>query len=198
MIPLRQGPSPGGCEPRPSPEPSNIDNTRIRALDYTLRGARSAPRRIQENAMRSFAMGLFCATALITSAPAQTLTIGVRGGPDSIDPALHRDRHARRGAEARVRYAGLVGRRTGARAPSRRELEADQRHDLGIQAAPRREVPRWIRLHRGRCQVLDRAHPRRRGSQSDHHLCPAGEGNQDRRPAHVAHRDGWCCAQPAQ
>ncbi len=36
--------------------------------------------------MRSFVMGLFCATALITSASAQTLTIGVRGGPDSIDP----------------------------------------------------------------------------------------------------------------
>jgi len=36
--------------------------------------------------MRSFVMGLFCATALVTSASAQTLTIGVRGGPDSIDP----------------------------------------------------------------------------------------------------------------
>ena len=36
--------------------------------------------------MRSFVMGLFCATALVASAVAQTLTIGVRGGPDSIDP----------------------------------------------------------------------------------------------------------------
>ena len=36
--------------------------------------------------MRSFVIGLLCATALITSASAQTLTIGVRGGPDSIDP----------------------------------------------------------------------------------------------------------------
>ena len=36
--------------------------------------------------MRSFVVGLFCATALATSASAQTLTIGVRGGPDSIDP----------------------------------------------------------------------------------------------------------------
>jgi peptide/nickel transport system substrate-binding protein len=30
--------------------------------------------------------GVLCATALLTSAVAQTLTIGVRGGPDSIDP----------------------------------------------------------------------------------------------------------------
>ena len=36
--------------------------------------------------MRSIVMGLFCATALVASAAAQTLTIGVRGGPDSIDP----------------------------------------------------------------------------------------------------------------
>ena len=36
--------------------------------------------------MRSLVMGLSCAIALVTSATAQTLTIGVRGGPDSIDP----------------------------------------------------------------------------------------------------------------
>ena len=36
--------------------------------------------------MRSFFTGLLCATAMATSALAQTLTIGVRGGPDSIDP----------------------------------------------------------------------------------------------------------------
>ena len=36
--------------------------------------------------MRSFFAGVLCATALATSAFAQTLTIGVRGGPDSIDP----------------------------------------------------------------------------------------------------------------
>ena len=36
--------------------------------------------------MRSFLTGVLCATALLTSASAQTLTIGVRGGPDSIDP----------------------------------------------------------------------------------------------------------------
>ena len=36
--------------------------------------------------MRSFFAGVLCATALVTSALAQTLTIGVRGGPDSIDP----------------------------------------------------------------------------------------------------------------
>ena len=36
--------------------------------------------------MRSFMTGVLCATALVTSAVAQTLTIGVRGGPDSIDP----------------------------------------------------------------------------------------------------------------
>ena len=36
--------------------------------------------------MRSFLMGLVCSATLVTSALAQTLTIGVRGGPDSIDP----------------------------------------------------------------------------------------------------------------
>jgi peptide/nickel transport system substrate-binding protein len=36
--------------------------------------------------MRSLFTGFLCATALATSALAQTLTIGVRGGPDSIDP----------------------------------------------------------------------------------------------------------------
>ena len=36
--------------------------------------------------MRSLFTGFLCATALATSAMAQTLTIGVRGGPDSIDP----------------------------------------------------------------------------------------------------------------
>jgi len=36
--------------------------------------------------MRSFLTGLLCTTAIVTTALAQTLTIGVRGGPDSIDP----------------------------------------------------------------------------------------------------------------
>jgi peptide/nickel transport system substrate-binding protein len=36
--------------------------------------------------MRSLVMGLSFAVVLVTSAAAQTLTIGVRGGPDSIDP----------------------------------------------------------------------------------------------------------------
>ena len=36
--------------------------------------------------MRSFLTGVVCTTALLSSAVAQTLTIGVRGGPDSIDP----------------------------------------------------------------------------------------------------------------
>ena len=36
--------------------------------------------------MRSFVLGIVCAAVVATSATAQTLTIGVRGGPDSIDP----------------------------------------------------------------------------------------------------------------
>ena len=36
--------------------------------------------------MRSFLTGVLCATAMLTSAGAQTLTIGVRGAPESIDP----------------------------------------------------------------------------------------------------------------
>ena len=36
--------------------------------------------------MRAFVLGLTCAVALTSSVYSQTLTIGVRGGPDSIDP----------------------------------------------------------------------------------------------------------------
>ena len=36
--------------------------------------------------MRSLFAGVLCTTVLCASALAQTLTIGVRGGPDSIDP----------------------------------------------------------------------------------------------------------------
>ena len=36
--------------------------------------------------MRRVFLGLACATALMTTVSAQTLTIGVRGGPDSVDP----------------------------------------------------------------------------------------------------------------
>lgn len=36
--------------------------------------------------MRSFIAGVLFSTTLVTAAVAQTLTIGVRGGPDSIDP----------------------------------------------------------------------------------------------------------------
>ena len=36
--------------------------------------------------MRTLLTGVLCTTVLVTSALAQTLTIGVRGGPDSIDP----------------------------------------------------------------------------------------------------------------
>jgi peptide/nickel transport system substrate-binding protein len=36
--------------------------------------------------MRAIVLGFVCAAALATSVSAQTLTIGVRGGPDSIDP----------------------------------------------------------------------------------------------------------------
>lgn len=36
--------------------------------------------------MRSFLTGVLCATALLNPVSSQTLTIGVRGGPDSIDP----------------------------------------------------------------------------------------------------------------
>src|SRR4026209_2490708 len=36
--------------------------------------------------MRSLFAGVFCTTVLCASARAEPLTIGVRGGPDSIDP----------------------------------------------------------------------------------------------------------------
>ena len=92
-------------------------------------------------------------------------------------PALHRDRHACRGAEACVRHAGLVGRRAGDRAAAGRELEGGRSDDLGVQAAAGREVPRRLRLHRRGREVLDRAHPDRRGPEPDHDLCPPREGD---------------------
>ena len=124
------------------------------------------------------------AGASVSASNAQTLTIGVRGGPEFDRPALHRHRHACRGAEARIRHADLVRRRARDRAAPRRELEGDRCHDLGVQAAQGREVPRRLGLHRRRRQVLDRADPGRRRPQSDHDLRAPREGGEDRRPAH--------------
>lgn len=41
---------------------------------------------MRASSLRSFAFGLLGSTFLVAAASAQTLTIGVRGGPDSIDP----------------------------------------------------------------------------------------------------------------
>ena len=49
--------------------------------------------------------------------------------------AFHRDRHARRDAQARVRHAGVVGRRAGDRAAPGDELEGGRSDDVGVQAA---------------------------------------------------------------
>ncbi len=58
-------------------------------------------------ALRSAVFG-FGLAMLASSVSAQTLTIGVRGGPDSIDPHFHCHRHPCGIAQARVRHARLV------------------------------------------------------------------------------------------
>ena len=131
------------------------------------------------------------ASASVTASTAQTLTIGVRGGPDSIDPHFTATGTHAEALEARLRYADLVRRRSRGRASPRRELEGARCHDLGVQAAQGREVPRRLGLHRRRRQVLDRAYPDRRRPESDHDLCAAREGGEGRRPPHDPHHHGW-------
>ena len=119
-----------------------------------------------------------------------------RAGVDR--PALHRDRDARRNAEARVRHAGVVRRQAPDRAAPRRELEADRPDYLGVQAAPGRQIPRRLRLHRRGREVLDRAHADRVRPEPDHDLRAPRQGDQDRRSAHDPRRHRRAGADPAE
>ena len=72
---------------------------------------------------------------------------------------------------------------------ARAVVEADRRHDLGVQAAPRREVPRRLGLHRRGRRLHLRAHSE--GAQQPrplHDLHPLDEELRDRRSADLAHQ----------
>ena len=112
--------------------------------------------------MRSFAMGLFCATALITSAPAQTLTIGVRGGPDSIDP--HFTATGTHAEALKHVFDTLVWSGDGLELEPRLAESWKPINDTTWEF----KLRRGVKFHDGSDftaagrQVLDRAHPRRR------------------------------------
>ena len=112
--------------------------------------------------------------------------------------ALHRHRHACRGAEAHLRHAGVVGRPAAARAVPRRELEPDRPDDLGVQAAPRRQIPRRQRLHRRGRQVLDRAHGDLVGPQPDDDLRAPRGARDHRRSPHDPCHDRGAVADPGE
>ena len=144
----------------------------------------SLQQHLRRLALAAAASALFWPAAAL----AQTLTIGVRAGPGIDRSALHRDRHPCRGAEARLRHAGLVRRQAPARAGACDLLEGRRPDDLGVQAARGREIPRRLGLHgRGR-EVLDRAHPDRVGPEPDDDLRPPRQGGEGRRPAHGPRR----------
>ena len=98
----------------------------------------------------SKARGMLLAASLLATsqAGAQSLNIGVRAGPESMDPhfsalGVHVEalKHI---FDTLVRSDETLQVRTG---PGR-VLARHRRHDLGVQPAPRREVPRRLRLHR--------------------------------------------------
>ena len=58
--------------------------------------------------MRSFLMGFLCTATHATSALAQTLTIGVRGGPDSIDPHFTATGNISTAATGEISFTGAT------------------------------------------------------------------------------------------
>ena len=148
------------------------------------------------------------ALLLLTSAGILAATLSIRHRPDpdhrrarrtGLDrSAFHRDRHPCRDAQARVRHAGLVGRRAGDRAAPRDKLEGGRSDDVGVQAAAEREIPRRLGLHRRGREVLDHAHADPDGAEPDHDLCPPREGGADARSAHRARRHRRSGAEPAE
>ena len=93
---------------------------------------------------------------------------------------------------AHLRQARADGPRLADDPGHRDVVEGDRRHDLGVQAAQGRQVPRRQRAHRRGRRVLDR--PRRRRSRTARARSSAytkaivGEG--DRRPVHDPLQDG--------
>ena len=102
------------------------------------------------SAARPFVLAGVASIAAAGAASAQTLTIGVRGGPDSIDPHFTATGTHAEALEAHLRHAGVVGRRSRARAAARRELEGDRSDHVGVQAAQAASSSTTARISRRR------------------------------------------------
>ena len=87
--------------------------------------------------LRSALIGAALVAGMAAPSFAQTLTIGVRARAGIDRSAFHRARHACRGAEARLRHAGVVGRQAPARAAARRILEGRRRRRPGSSSCAR-------------------------------------------------------------
>ena len=89
---------------------------------------------------------------------AQTLTLGTRSGPDSIDP--HFTASGTHAEALKHVFDTLVWSGDGLELEPRlaRQLEAARCDDVGIQTAARRQVPRRLGFHRRRRKILHRAH----------------------------------------
>ena len=148
--------------------------------------------------MRSLVMGLSCAIALVTSATAQTLTIGVRGGPDSIDP--HFTATGTHAEALKHVFDTLVWSGDGLELEPRLAESWKALNDTTWEF----KLRPGVKFHDGSDFTaadvkfsIERI-PTVVGSQPDHDLCPAGEGNQDHRSPHRAGNDGRSCTQSAQ
>ena len=116
---------------------------------------------------------------------AQTLTIGVRGGPDSIDP--HFTATGTHAETLKHVFDTLVWSGDGLEIEPRlaESWKAIDPTTWEFKLRARREVPRRLGLHRRGREVLDRAHADVDGPEPDHDLCAPREGSEDRRSAHV-------------
>ena len=108
---------------------------------------------------------------------------------DRDGPALPQPVAEQLGAQPHLRAPGRPGRAPAPDAGARRIVEGDRRHHLGVQAAPQRQVPRRLAVHRRRRAVQLRARAERRGQPVElRHLHQGQDLHQGRRPHHP-HQD---------
>ena len=107
------------------------------------------------------ALGLCAAVSLSFAVMAQELTIGLGANVTSIDPHFHNLSPNNNIAEHIFDRLVNTRREAADAAGPRHRMEGDRRHDVGIQAAPGREVPRRQRVHRRGRRLHDRRACRR-------------------------------------
>ena len=140
---------------------------------------------------KSIAFASFASVLCASPATAQTLTIGVRAGPDSIDP--HFTATGTHAEAMKHVFDTLVW--------SGSDLDLEPRLAESWTAI---DATTWefklrkgvkfhdgSRLHRRRREVLDRAHPDPVRAQPDHDLRAPCQGHQDHRSAHHPCHDRW-------